>query len=136
MARISCPIGHRKDEGVLRKNESVTVDPARVLWVEPHELVEQDVRDWGHTHGRTRVAGVGLEGRIDLYREPSQPIELFAMLCCDVWMVFGLLIDRSFGRSGGLASGETGARATYGEAPNGVDRELVNFTVSHVCGGV
>lgn len=48
------------------KDEAVTVEPLWVLWVEGHELVEQDVGHWGHSHGRTRVARVGGERGIDL----------------------------------------------------------------------
>ena len=50
----------------LREYEAISVDPVWVLWVEAHEFVEEDVRDWGHTHGRTRVARVGFQCTIDL----------------------------------------------------------------------
>jgi hypothetical protein len=50
----------------LRENESVSVEPVGVLWVETHELVEKNVGDGSHTHGRTRVARVGFGSRIDL----------------------------------------------------------------------
>ena len=49
-----------------RKHKSVTVDPIWVLWVECHELVEQDVGNGRHAHRRTRVTRVGLGRGIDL----------------------------------------------------------------------
>ena len=57
------------------KDEAVTVEPLWVLWVEGHELVEQDVGHWGHSHGRTRVARVGGERGIDL--EDTVSVEKF-----------------------------------------------------------
>jgi hypothetical protein len=51
----------------LRKNEAITVDPIWVLWVESHELVEENVSHRGHTHGRARVARVSSDGGIDLW---------------------------------------------------------------------
>lgn len=50
----------------VREHETIAVHPFRVLRVEGHELVEEDVRDRCHTHRRSGVAGVGLEGGIDL----------------------------------------------------------------------
>jgi hypothetical protein len=50
----------------LREDEAIPVDPLGVLGVELHELVEQDVGDRRHAHGGTGMAGVGLEGGIDL----------------------------------------------------------------------
>lgn len=50
----------------LRKNETVSVDPIGVLGVESHELVKKHMRDRGHAHRRTGVAGVSLSGSIDL----------------------------------------------------------------------
>jgi hypothetical protein len=38
----------------------------RVLRVVVHELVEQNVCNWGHPHRCSRMTGVRLEGRIDL----------------------------------------------------------------------
>lgn len=49
-----------------RENESIAIDPIWIFRVERHELVEQDVRHWGHAHWGARVAGVCLEGGIDL----------------------------------------------------------------------
>lgn len=48
------------------EDEAVAVEPLGVLRVEGHELVEQDVGDRSHAHGRTGVARVGLERGIDL----------------------------------------------------------------------
>lgn len=50
----------------LREDKSITVQPLWVFWVVFHDLVPEDVGDWSHTHWRTWVAGVGLEGGIDL----------------------------------------------------------------------
>jgi hypothetical protein len=55
--------GRLKD---VREDETIPVSPVGVLRVEVHELVEEDVGDRGHAHGGTGVAGVGLEGGIDL----------------------------------------------------------------------
>ena len=74
-----------------RENESIAVHPVRILRVEGHELVEENVGNRCHTpvpvsvnsnflcetgigshkyifysHGRARVARVGCEGGIDL----------------------------------------------------------------------
>ena len=35
----------------LRKHKSITVQPCRVLWVEAHELIEENVRNGSHAHG-------------------------------------------------------------------------------------
>lgn len=59
---------------LLRKDESIPVDPAGVLWVERHELVEQDVGDRGHAHRRTGVPGVGVGSRIDLQLPSVSPL--------------------------------------------------------------
>jgi len=64
MQKLICSDTIFKD--VLRENEAIAVDPLWVAWVESHELVEQDVGDWGHAHGCTGVTRVGCEGRIDL----------------------------------------------------------------------
>ena len=55
----------------LREDESISVEPVRVLWVEGHEFVEENMSNGGHAHGRTRVAGVGLESGIDLETQTS-----------------------------------------------------------------
>ena len=52
----------------IRKYEAVAVEPPRVLWVELHELIEEDVRGRGQAHGGTRMAGVGIVCSIDLER--------------------------------------------------------------------
>jgi len=64
MQMLNC--SNKRCSDVLRKNETVAVEPLWVAWVESHELVEQDVSDWGHAHGCTGVTRVGGEGRIDL----------------------------------------------------------------------
>ena len=50
----------------LRENKSITIDPVGVVGVESHELVEEDVGNRCHTHGRAGMPGVGFEGGIDL----------------------------------------------------------------------
>ena len=78
---------HWKKTRHLRENESVTVNPFGVLWVVVHELVEKNVGNWGHSptqphhqpvsspgmfahlHRSARMAGVRLEGSIDLLEE-------------------------------------------------------------------
>ena len=49
-----------------REDESVSIQPVRILRIEFHELVEQDMGYWSQTHGRTRVTGVGGERCVDL----------------------------------------------------------------------
>jgi hypothetical protein len=58
----------------LRENETVAVQPLRVLGVERHELVEQNVGNRGHAHRGTRVTGVRLRGSIDLYSSYRQQL--------------------------------------------------------------
>lgn len=77
--------------GVLRENEAVAVDPVWVLWVELHELVEEDVSDWGHTHGRTRVTRVGLEGRIDLLNMSSACARVSIASIQDIGSIVGAM---------------------------------------------
>lgn len=57
------------------KHETVAVEPLGVLGVEGHELVEQDVGDGGHAHGRTGVARVGGERGIDLQEALCQRVK-------------------------------------------------------------
>lgn len=61
------------EEGILKhaavtvgENKTIAVNPVGVLGVEAHELVEEDVSHGGHAHGGPGMAGVGLEGGIDL----------------------------------------------------------------------
>lgn len=56
----------RKHREYVREHKAVAIDPFGILWVERHELVEQDVGHGGHAHGGTRVTRVGLECGIDL----------------------------------------------------------------------
>lgn len=60
----------------VRENKAIAVDPFGVLWVESHELVEQDVGHRGHAHGRARMARVGLECGIDLWIDLESAIAL------------------------------------------------------------
>ena len=67
-------------EDNVREDESIAVDPFGVLWVESHELVEQDVGHRGHAHGSTRVARVGLSRSIDLKNERESAIDAIERL--------------------------------------------------------
>lgn len=58
----------------LRENESVAVEPVRVLWVEGHEFVEQDVGHWCHAHWGARMANVGFGDGIDLRGHSGQHV--------------------------------------------------------------
>lgn len=40
----------------IREDETISVEPAGILWIEGHELVEEHVGDWGATHRSTRVS--------------------------------------------------------------------------------
>ena len=64
----------------IGQDETVPIEPRRVLRVEGHELVEEDVGHRGHAHGRTRVARVCLEGGIDLELSYCQPL-ILSLLC-------------------------------------------------------
>ena len=50
----------------IGQHKAVSVQPIWILRVEGHEFVKEDVGDRRHAHRRTWVAGVGLEGGIDL----------------------------------------------------------------------
>lgn len=60
----------------LREHESITVKPIRILRVELHELVEENVGYRCHAHRRTGMAGVRLEGGIDLVWNVSEIVSL------------------------------------------------------------
>lgn len=49
--------------------EAVATRPQRVLGIESHELVEEDMCSWCQAHGRAGMAGVGFGGGIDLENE-------------------------------------------------------------------
>lgn len=51
----------------LRQDETIAIDPVWVLGVEAHEFVEHDMRHGCHAHGGSGMAGIGLEGGIDLW---------------------------------------------------------------------
>lgn len=57
------PRTYRKD---LRKYESVSIEPIRILRVEAHEFIEKDVGNRRHAHRGSGMSGVGFEGSIDL----------------------------------------------------------------------
>lgn len=56
----------QKKRSNVRENKSVAVNPIGVLWVEGHELVEENVGHRGHAHRGARMAGIGLGRGIDL----------------------------------------------------------------------
>ncbi len=56
----------RACENDLREYESISIEPIRILRVEAHELVEEDVGNRRHTHRGAGMPGIGFEGGIDL----------------------------------------------------------------------
>ena len=50
----------------LREDETISVEPFWILWIECHEFVEQNVGNRCHAHRGARVARVRLVGGIDL----------------------------------------------------------------------
>ena len=59
----------------LREDESVTIEPVWVLWVEAHELIEKYMSDRSHTHGGPGVTGIRCEGSIDLFIGVRKSVE-------------------------------------------------------------
>ena len=55
----------------LRQDEAISVEPMGVLWVKAHKLVEQNMSNRSHSHGSAGMAGIGLEGGIDLVGEST-----------------------------------------------------------------
>lgn len=53
----------------VRENETISVGPVWVLWVEVHELVEQDMGRRSKSHRCSGMPGVGDCGRIDLEKD-------------------------------------------------------------------
>jgi hypothetical protein len=64
----SSKLKFEKSRKYVRKDETIAVDPIGVLGVESHELVPDNVSHRGHAHRGARVARVGRESGIDLYR--------------------------------------------------------------------
>jgi hypothetical protein len=58
--------GRSNGRADLRQNETIAVDPAGILWIESHELVEEHMGDGGEAHGGPGMAGIGFEGGIRL----------------------------------------------------------------------
>lgn len=56
---------HMPRPACSREDEAIAVDPIRVLGVEVHELVEEDVGNRCHAHWSTRMPRVGRERGID-----------------------------------------------------------------------
>lgn len=52
----------------LREDESISIDPIRILRVEGHEFVEENVGRRSQTHGGTGMSGIRFEGGIDLVK--------------------------------------------------------------------
>ena len=82
----------------VREDKSVAVQPLRVLGVESHELVEQDVGNRGHAHRGARVTRVGLRGGIDLQSSRRQQLSLFTSR--QIWISMYLVGKRIGWRSG------------------------------------
>lgn len=67
----------------LRQDETITIDPIRVLGVEAHEFVKHDVGNRCHTHGGSGMTGISFEGGIDLCEEEFISISSSVY---DLWM--------------------------------------------------
>ena len=50
----------------VREYKAVSIHPVRILRIEAHEFVEQDVGNWCHAHWGSGMAGIGFECGIDL----------------------------------------------------------------------
>ena len=106
----------------VRQHEAISVQPVWVLGVEGHEFVEEDVGDRCHTHGRARVARVGLEGGIDLLSPARQLLYypyLFYILLTSIPILF-------------IISAVSVKCSTYREGSDGVDTQLVQLVVTHL----
>jgi len=55
----------------VREYKSIPVNPLWVLGVEGHEFVEEDMSGRRQAHGRSGMAGVCFERRIDLEKGSS-----------------------------------------------------------------
>ena len=60
----------------LRQDKAISVDPVGVLRVEGHEFVEHDMGNRCHAHRSPGMAGVGLEGGIDLDTERGASVSI------------------------------------------------------------
>ena len=52
--------------GHSRENKSIPIEPVRILRVEPHELVEENVCCRGQAHWGARMTRIGFNGGINL----------------------------------------------------------------------
>jgi hypothetical protein len=50
----------------IEQDEAIPIDLVWILRIEGHKLIEENVGDWRHPHGRARMARVRLERGIDL----------------------------------------------------------------------
>lgn len=109
--------------GCVREHKAITVDPLRVLGVELHVLVEEDVRDRGHAHGRAwRVLA---EALLDI------AISISRTRMAAVGLVGGINLLSSVPRLSSSSLPAGNSKSTYSQHPDGVDSLLVNFSVSH-----
>lgn len=101
-------------------------------------LVEQNVRDGSHAHGRTGVARVRLRGRIDLVRRSTPSVQCPLAPRRDGGVAPAAMAGHNHHHSDTAsrsANSSLARRDTYSEHPDGVDGELVKFSVSHGDGG-
>lgn len=50
----------------LRENKPIPVKPIRILRIESHEFIEENMGYRSHAHGGAGMPGIGFEGSIDL----------------------------------------------------------------------
>jgi hypothetical protein len=55
----------------LREDKSISIQPIGILGIEGHALVEENMGRRSQSHGCAGMAGIGLEGGIDLCNEDT-----------------------------------------------------------------
>lgn len=122
-----------------REDKSIPIDPVGVLWVELHELVKENMGNWGHSHGGTRVTRVRIRDRISLSQKATY--QHCRKKChqekkVGFRSVFFLVSLRNEHEAEeikvGLELREVFA-TTYGQNTNSVNATIVELAVSH-CG--
>lgn len=113
----------------LREYESISVDPIRVLRVEGHEFVEEDVGHGGHAHGGAGMAGVRFESGIDLNRYLKVSNERSMVLSRREQSIVMVHADT------GTGFDWWGWASTHSEQSNSIDGKLIVFAVTHDGGG-
>lgn len=103
----------------LRKDESITIEPPRILWAEAHEFVEQNMCSRRQSHWGTGMPGIGFEGGINLHSNAQSALGQWQR-----WLIASKAqgeVNCSFGG------------ATRRQDPDGIDRELIILGVGHDC---